>query len=194
MGRQLNINGLNQIYRNYKEDFFPKLLEDKTVSSEDKEKIKNILAKPFNPYIRRHSALTEKSVKLKSNTLNQHAGWSMNSHMAQKYIHYFGNESSESLLEAYGIVTKNNAGIDTLNPKICPNCNEGNTQDSRFCSKCKMVLTYDAYNETAEEKQDKDREVQSLKEQMRLMQESQTEILALLKDPTKLMAALNEND
>jgi integrase len=194
MGRQLNINGLNQIYRNYKEDFFPKLLEDKTVSIEDKEKIKNILAKPFNPYIRRHSALTEKSVKLKSNTLNQHAGWSMNSHMAQKYIHYFGNESSESLLEAYGIVTKNNAGIDTLNPKICPNCNEGNTQDSRFCSKCKMVLTYDAYNETAEEKQDKDREVQSLKEQMRLMQESQTEILALLKDPTKLMAALNEND
>jgi len=57
-----------------------------------------------------------------------------------------------------------------------------------------MVLTYDAYNETAEEKQDKDREVQSLKEQMRLMQESQTEILTLLKDPTKLMAALNEND
>ena len=43
--------------------------------------------------------------KLKSNTLNQHAGWTMNSNMAQKYIHYFGNESSESLLEAYSIVT-----------------------------------------------------------------------------------------
>ena len=77
--------------------------------------------------------------------------------------------------------------MDTLNPKICPNCNEGNTQDAKFCSKCKMVLTYDAYNETVEEKQDKDREVQSLKDQMRLMQESQTEILTLLKDPTKLM-------
>jgi integrase/recombinase XerD len=193
MGRTLNVKGLYQIYKYYKEEFFPKLLEDKTLSSQDKEKIKNLLAKPFNPYIRRHSALTEKSTKLKSSTLNQHAGWSMNSHMAQKYIHYFGNESSESLLEAYGIITKNNAGgIDTLNPKICPNCNEGNTQDSRFCTKCKMVLTYDAYNETAEEKQDKDREVQSLKEQMRLMQESQTEILTLLKDPAKLMAALNE--
>jgi hypothetical protein len=44
--------------------------------------------------------------------------------MAQVYIPYFGNESSESLLEAYGIVTKNNVPIDTLNPKICPNCNE----------------------------------------------------------------------
>jgi len=86
---------------------------------------------------RRHSALTEKSTKLKSSTLNQHAGWSPNSHMAQKYIHYFGNESAESLLEAYGIVTKNNIPTDTLNPKICPNCNEGNTQAAKFCSKCK---------------------------------------------------------
>src|SRR5437016_2813233 len=101
-------------------EFFPKLLaEDSTVSSEDKEKVKSLLSKPFNPYIRRHSALTEKSVKLKSSTLNQHAGWSMNSNMAQKYIHYFGNESSESLLEAYGIVTKDNIPIDRLNPKIC---------------------------------------------------------------------------
>src|SRR5918912_33384 len=118
MGRQLSINGLEATYRYYKQEFFPKLLEDPTVSNEDKEKIKNLLAKPFNPYIRRHSALTEKSVKLKSNTLNQHAGWSPGSNMAQKYIHYFGNESSESLLEAYGIVTKNNViPIDTLNPK-----------------------------------------------------------------------------
>jgi integrase/recombinase XerD len=123
--RQLTFDGLYHIYKYYKHEFFPRLLEDPTVSNEDKEKIKNLLAKPFNPYIRRHSALTEKSTKLKSNTLNQHAGWSMNSNMAQKYIHYFGNESSESLLEAYGIVTKNNVPIDTLNPKICPNCNEG---------------------------------------------------------------------
>ena len=112
--RQLTINGLDQIYRYYKEEFFPKLITDPTISNQDKEEIKVLLFKPFNPYIRRHSALTEKSTKLKSNTLNQHAGWSMNSNMAQKYIHYFGNESSESLLEAYGVVTKNNVPIDTF--------------------------------------------------------------------------------
>jgi hypothetical protein len=56
-----------------------------------------------------------------------------------------------------------------------------------------MVLTYDAYNETIEEKQDKDREVQSLKEQMVLMQQSQKEILDLLKDPAKLLEVLKEN-
>jgi len=40
--------------------------------------------------------------------------------------------------------------------------------------------------------QEKDEQIKTMKEQMRSMQESQTEILALLKDPTKLMAALNE--
>jgi hypothetical protein len=107
--------------------------------------------------------LTEKSTKLKSSTLNQHAGWATNSGMAQKYIHYFGNESSESLLEAYGIVTKNNVPIDTLNPKICPNFNEGNTQDARFCSKCKMIMSFDGYQEALESQKQKEDEVTELK-------------------------------
>ena len=151
MGRQLSVEGLYGVYKHYKEKFFPKLLENNTILNEDKEKIKVCLSKPSNPYIHRHSALTEKSTKLKSNTLNQHAVWISNSNMAQKYIHYFGNESSESLLEAYGIVTKNNILIDTLNPKICPNCNEGNTQDAKFWSKCKMIMSFDGYQEVLQE-------------------------------------------
>jgi hypothetical protein len=56
-----------------------------------------------------------------------------------------------------------------------------------------MVLTYDAYSETIEDKQNKDKEVQSLKEQMLLMQESQREIQDLLNDPVKLLKVLKEN-
>ena len=182
VGKQLTINGLYAIYKGYKERFFPKLLDDTTISNEDKEKIKGLLAKPFNPYIRRHSALTEKSTKLKSNTLNQHAGWSPNSHMAQKYIHYFGNESSESLLEAYGIVTKNNIPIDTLNPKICPNCNEGNTQDARFCNKCKMIMSYEGYQEILQEQQEKDKDLQSVKERMASIEDILVAIQLLLQN------------
>jgi hypothetical protein len=55
---------------------------------------------------------------------------------------------SQSLLEAYGIVRQDNQSKDTLRPKQCPNCNEPNKPDSKFCAKCRMVLTYDAYNET----------------------------------------------
>ena len=85
--------------------------------------------------------------------------------MPQKYLHYFGNEASECLLEAYGIVTKDQKLSDALRPKQCPNCNEPNKPDGKFCAKCRMVLTYDAYNETLEKEQEKTTEVQKLKEE-----------------------------
>src|SRR2546425_3787565 len=180
MGRQLTTNSLYEIYKDYKDVFFPKLLNDNTVPNEDKEKLKSLLTKPFNPYIRRHSALTEKSIKLKSNTLNQHAGWSMNSNMAQKYIHYFGNESSESLLEAYGIVSKDSIPIDRLNPKICPNCNEGNTQDAKFCSKCNMIMSFEGYQEALESQKEKEDKLTIMEERFNSMQSQMQSLMAAL--------------
>jgi hypothetical protein len=132
-----------------------------------------LLKKPWNPYIRRHTALTEKSAILKEHILRQHAGWFIGSQMPQKYLHYFGNESSESLLEAYGIMPKGQQ-LDQLKPKQCPNCNEPNKPDSKFCAKCRMVLTYDAYNETIDDKQQKDDALATLSDQvMKLMAEVQ---------------------
>ena len=165
LGKVLEIQTIEWIYRYYKKELFPKLLEDNNpnVSSEDKKKIKELLKKPWNPYIRRHSALTEKSVLLKEHVLRQHAGWSIRSQMPQKYLHYYGNESSESLLEVYGIVSKEQQ-MDALKPKQCPNCNEPNKPDSKFCAKCRMVLTYDAYSETLESHKERESEVQVLKE------------------------------
>ena len=163
-GRALTTNGLNAIYAKYKQEFFPKLLESPNLLPEDKSKIKELLKKPWNPYIRRHSALTQKSTMLKEHVLRQHAGWSGRSQMHLKYLHYFGNESSESLLEAYGILPKDQQLIDILRPKQCPNCNEPNKLDSKFCSKCRMVLTYDAYNETLEQQQEKESQIQKLQQ------------------------------
>ena len=152
IGRSLSYSTINVIYHNYQTKFFPKLLELPSVVPEDKLKIKELLKKPWNPYIRRHSALTEKSKILKEHVLRQHAGWSIGSDMPQKYLHYFGNESSESLLEAYGLKPKSEE-TDKMKPKQCPNCNEVNKIDSRFCAKCRMVLSYDAYTETLEQKE-----------------------------------------
>jgi hypothetical protein len=111
-------------------------LDSPTVLPEDKPKIRELLKKPWNPYIQRHSSLTDKSKILKEHVLRQHAGWSIGSDMPQKYLHYFGNESSESLLEAYGIVTSGQQ-IDHLKPKQCPNCSEPNKPDTKFCAKCR---------------------------------------------------------
>jgi integrase len=120
LGRILSIRSLNRIYNDYKIQVFPKLLLNSNIPQKDKEKISELFKKPWNPYIRRHSALTEKSKILKEHTLRQFAGWSANSNMPQKYIHYFGNEASESLLEVYGIVTKDQKLSDALRPKTMP--------------------------------------------------------------------------
>jgi predicted amidophosphoribosyltransferase len=69
--------------------------------------------------------------------------------MHLKYLHYFGNESNESLLEAYGIIDKG-IQLDQLRPKQCPNCNEPNKLDSKFCARCRMILSYDAYSQSLE--------------------------------------------
>jgi hypothetical protein len=82
--------------------------------------------------------------------------------MHLKYVHYFGNESSESILQEYGILPKDIQETDLLRPKQCPNCNEPNRPDQKFCVKCRMVLTYDAYNETIEEKQVKDKQIEEM--------------------------------
>jgi integrase len=121
-GSKLTYDGLTYQYKYfYKKKYFPNLLEDETVPEPDKSLIRNMLLKPWNLYVYRHSALTEKSKILKEHVLRAHAGWTMSSKMPQIYIHYFGNESSKSLLEIKGIIKKDNTEkTNILKPKSCP--------------------------------------------------------------------------
>ena len=73
--------------------------------------------------------------------------------MHLKYIHYFGNESNESILEAYGLRPKSEEIRDKMKPRQCPNCSELNKIDSKFCVKCRMILSYDSYMETINKSQ-----------------------------------------
>jgi integrase len=186
LGKHIGAIRIYKIYDKYKKQIFPKLLESPTILPEDKQKITELLKKPWNPYIRRHSALTEKSTILKEHVLRQHAGWSGSSQMHLKYLHYFGNESNESLLEAYGIVVSGQQ-IDQLRPKQCPNCSEPNKPGSKFCAKCRMVLTYDAYNATIEETCDREKDVDNLKEQVAILKDAIRDMQQLLKNPDKLL-------
>jgi hypothetical protein len=80
--------------------------------------------------------------------------------------YFFGNESIDSILEAYGIISKDKQLSEALRPKQCPNCNEPNKPDSKFCAKCRMVLTYDAYSETLESEKQKEDRLSVLEKQM----------------------------
>ena len=99
--------------------------------------------------------------------------------MHLKYLHYYGNESNESLLEAYGIIDKG-IQIDQLRPKQCPNCNEPNKVDSKFCVKCRMVLSYDAYEETLENQKKKEDRLTTIESQFNTMQSQIQSLLSSL--------------
>lgn len=69
-GKHLSVTGLDAINRDYKNSYFPKLIDDNNINvpEEDKKAIVDLLKKPFNPYIRRHTALTDKSKFLRVST------------------------------------------------------------------------------------------------------------------------------
>jgi len=115
LGKHLRSSSLSNLYSIYKTEYFPKLLDNPNIPPEDKEYIKKLLIKPWNPYIRRHTALSEKAKNPKINhILNQHAGWVQDSRMRQKYIHWLANVSNESILEAYGIVPSEKRNVQNF--------------------------------------------------------------------------------
>jgi hypothetical protein len=139
----LNPMSVAIMYRQLKLDFFPRLLSNPDISEEEKNKIRVLLDKPWNPYVRRHTSLTEIWKLLKSEqALRMHAGWSKTSKMVEVYTHEFGNESSQIILQAHGIIPSDSQESNILKPRQCPNCNEPNKPDNKFCAKCRMVLTY----------------------------------------------------
>lgn len=143
-------------YDYYKKKYFPSLLDNTSIPAPDKSWIKNMLTKPWNLYIFRHSSLTEKSKIVTEAILRKHAVWTMFSEMPQVYIH-LQDESSEIILEKYGIVNSKNkkAESNLLKSTYCPNCNEPNKSESKFCIRCKMILSYTAYENTIEEQDGK---------------------------------------
>jgi len=161
-GIKLGHDGILRRYVYYKKTYFPSLLLDPTISEPDKSVIRNLLTKPFNPYVLRHSSLTEKSTILPEAVLRLHAGWTADSAMPRTYIH-LNDESSKILLEKRGIITKNDQETANINKsKICTNCNETNRPDVKWCIKCKMVLSYTSYQETLQKEQEKENQIKEL--------------------------------
>ncbi|MGB6594485.1 MAG: hypothetical protein WBE68_23540, partial [Candidatus Nitrosopolaris sp.] len=179
-GNALHVDAMLKAYNTYKEHF-RSLLSSETVSEEDKKKIGNLLKKRWNPYVHRHSAITEKSGILSSDSkLRQYAGWTARSNMHYKYVHFSGGEATNDLLRAKGILKDDKHSVNILQPKTCTHCKESNRPDAQFCFKCNFVMSFEAYQKGMEEREKKDQEIHELKEQMAKMEESQLKITELL--------------
>jgi hypothetical protein len=62
IGRSIDSRAISLIYSAYKRKLFPKLLHNLNVQPEDKQRIRELLKKPWNPYIRQ--ALNTKNANL----------------------------------------------------------------------------------------------------------------------------------
>jgi integrase len=82
---KLTLDDLSSHHHYYKTTYFPKLIDDKTISEYDKSLIRNMLTKPWNLYVFRHSTLTEKSQILFESVFKDHEGWTMSSKMTHLY-------------------------------------------------------------------------------------------------------------
>lgn len=54
------------------------------------------------------------------------------------------------------ISTSSGTSSKWLLPKNCSNCNEGNTQEAKFCNKCKMIMGFEGYQEALESQKEKE--------------------------------------
>src|SRR5215467_3554542 len=164
--RKMNTRTLDNIYLRYQTKYFPALLKTATVPLEDRIRIRELLKKPWNPYIFRHTSLTEKCKIINEVALRQDTGWAGKSQMHLKYVHYYDNEASNAILKVRGIIPDEQQDIRLLSkPKECPNCSELNDPLGKFCIKCKMVLRYEGYAEALEAAKKKDQEIQELRKQ-----------------------------
>jgi integrase len=158
---------LASIYRHLHLNHFPKLLQRADVPPEDKTILRELLRKRWNPYIRRHTALTEKARLVNEYDLRQHAGWTKTSEMVEIYTHELGHESSEDLLLAYGIDVKSKEGEQQrqilLESLICPHCSEPNKPNTKFCLACGMTLSFDEYKATKEAAEKQQAEFEAMK-------------------------------
>jgi hypothetical protein len=131
-GARLHVDSLWRAITRHKKHL-EGLLNNPDIPEPDKEIIRELVKKPWNPYIFRHTALTEKAQFMTEAMLRSHAGWSKTSKMPAIYLHFFGTESSKAILEAKGVIPKDAATSNRLQSKYCPNCREPNTPDSKWC-------------------------------------------------------------
>jgi integrase len=172
LGRCIKTRSMAKLYENYKHRLFPSLLQSDDVSAEDKSKIKDLLRKRWNLYVvGRHTSLTQKAKILKEPILRAHAGWSQKSNMHLRYEHWFGNEHSKALLQEYGVIPQDEFTDDLIlmKPKQCPNCQESNKKDSRFCTSCKMILSYDGYEQVLEDHKQKEDRLKAVETQVKMV-------------------------
>lgn len=173
----LREDSLRGIYERDLHTHFTELL-DEAIGQDDRKHIEQLLQKPWNPYVIRHSTITyfTKEVLLPDPThMNQHFGWAKDSMMSARYQHLAGGESNKYLGEKLGLVDSRSKQPKLPKLLECPivTCRESNNPDTPFCIKCGYPLTVAGHmkkrNREEEAEKQRHQEIEFLKDQIQML-------------------------
>jgi integrase/recombinase XerD len=105
-----------------------------------KIQIDSNVKKDIWPYLYRHSQLTRMADKLTDSKLKLFAGWTMDSKMVRKYVHWSGRDLDNSVLAIHGLGKREEDKEHVLEQKICLRCNMRNPPSSPRCEGCGFIL------------------------------------------------------
>lgn len=131
------------------------------------------IKKRCNPHIFRHSRATFLANHLTEFQMNRYFGWVQGSDMPSTYVHLSGKDTDEALLRLNGVIREDKADRVLLSPQKCPRCTAINSSESKFCTKCGLVLDLKEAMMLEENK----KKVQTARDQMDLVMNM------LMKDP-----------
>lgn len=119
--------------------------------------------KRINPYIFRHTRLTQLSKTFTEAQLSAFAGWMQGSVMASSYVHLSGRDVDAALLKAHGLSNIEDKPIGNI-PSKCVRCGTWCEAEAEMCGKCGMALTLEAAMKRDEEIQRKQKKNDELHE------------------------------
>ena len=98
------------------------------------------IKKRIYPHLFRHSRASYYANKLTEQQLKEYFGWTKDSNMLSIYVHLSGRDVDNALSHANGIAVPEIEMKPKLTIKACQRCQQTNTADSVFCSRCGSPL------------------------------------------------------
>ena len=101
---------------------------------------KSNISKRVNPHAFRYARATHLANKFTEARMKEYFGWTQASKMASIYVHLSGRDMDNAVLQLHGIKKEKEENNGEIKTKKCVRCNQVNSFESKYCSRCGYSL------------------------------------------------------